>query len=228
MKAKSQKKYKWNIYSSTLQDFLFASDLDNETVTIDVPDGEYELFLYQTGSSCEFAMLPMCIVVCAVKYQSEECKADSDVDSCGNGECVAANNVDLASVEAQTQIIASTVPAKKDNDTDFAYGLPKELLTQAFLYTDGEHYKTASTNGFSPHGMSQNAHATGIQKRHSRTWHVQLTLLICRTGGVLCADPGRCGLQPSRIRQMLLVFPPRARLCIPDDVHVWTARFMPF
>ena len=62
---------------------------------------------------------------------------------CGN--CMAANNVDLALVEAQTQIVASTVPAKKDNDTDFAYGIPKELLTQAFLYTDGAQHKTTIT-----------------------------------------------------------------------------------
>jgi len=41
--------FKYNIYSHTMSDFLFEADISNSSVTIEVPDGEFELVLYQTG-----------------------------------------------------------------------------------------------------------------------------------------------------------------------------------
>ena len=49
MKQQALSKFTYNIYSHTMGDFLFEKDLDNQTVSVAVPDGEYELFLYQTG-----------------------------------------------------------------------------------------------------------------------------------------------------------------------------------
>ena len=43
--------FKYNIYSETMGDFLFANDQDSSTglsVTTDVPDGVLTLVLYQT------------------------------------------------------------------------------------------------------------------------------------------------------------------------------------
>ena len=47
MKQQALSKFTYNIYSHTMGDFLFEKDLDNQTVSVAVPDGEYELFLYQ-------------------------------------------------------------------------------------------------------------------------------------------------------------------------------------
>ena len=41
--------FKYNIYSHTMSDFLFETDISNSSVTVEVPDGEFELVLYQTG-----------------------------------------------------------------------------------------------------------------------------------------------------------------------------------
>ena len=49
MKDSSRSSFKYNIYSHTMSDFLFEEDIDNTTVTVDVPDGDYDLHLYQTG-----------------------------------------------------------------------------------------------------------------------------------------------------------------------------------
>ena len=40
--------FKYNIYSHTMSDFLFETDISNSSVTVEVPDCEFELMLYQT------------------------------------------------------------------------------------------------------------------------------------------------------------------------------------
>ena len=56
--GRSFHKYKWNIYSKTMQEFLWEKDLENQTASISVPDGEYELYLYQTASSGKSTLHP--------------------------------------------------------------------------------------------------------------------------------------------------------------------------
>ena len=41
---------RYNIWSDTMQDYLFASDISNLTATAEVPDGLLRLDLYQTES----------------------------------------------------------------------------------------------------------------------------------------------------------------------------------
>mmetsp|Transcript_34855 Transcript_34855/g.84811 ORF Transcript_34855/g.84811 Transcript_34855/m.84811 type:complete len:514 (-) Transcript_34855:91-1632(-) len=41
--------FRYNIWSFTMGDYLFATDLANETATVEVPDGELQLELYQTA-----------------------------------------------------------------------------------------------------------------------------------------------------------------------------------
>eukprot|EP00960_Hanusia_phi_P063281 765436-Hanusia_phi.AAC.4 len=40
--------FKYNIYSESVQDFLFQEDQNPSVVTFDIPDGKYSLVLYQT------------------------------------------------------------------------------------------------------------------------------------------------------------------------------------
>ena len=49
LKAAQKSGFKYNIYSHTMSDFLFETDISNSSVTVEVPDGEFELVLYQTG-----------------------------------------------------------------------------------------------------------------------------------------------------------------------------------
>jgi hypothetical protein len=44
-------KFRWNIYSETLGEYVFAEDRDEGKVTVDLLDGVYRLELYQTGQS---------------------------------------------------------------------------------------------------------------------------------------------------------------------------------
>ena len=87
--------------------------LPSQTVSVSLPDGEYELYLYQTDSSA----------------------GDS--------------RVDMAALEERTGIVQSSIPEKKSTDAAFAYGTGKEVLTQAYVYSEAVLGKfCASAAGF--------------------------------------------------------------------------------
>lgn len=46
----SPTRFRYNIWSDTLNDYIFAKDINDATATVEVPDGRYRLELYQTGS----------------------------------------------------------------------------------------------------------------------------------------------------------------------------------
>jgi hypothetical protein len=49
--------FKYNVYSHTMSDFLFEQDLNNQSVTVEVPDGRLDLVLYQTELTATSTLL---------------------------------------------------------------------------------------------------------------------------------------------------------------------------
>jgi hypothetical protein len=50
IKLQNDPNFTYNIYSNTMEDFIFSKDMNpNEKITVNVPDGELTLFLYQTA-----------------------------------------------------------------------------------------------------------------------------------------------------------------------------------
>ena len=51
MKTQFKHNFKWNVYSKSINEFIFDQDISNTSAVLTLPDGEYELRLFQTGSS---------------------------------------------------------------------------------------------------------------------------------------------------------------------------------
>eukprot|EP00960_Hanusia_phi_P077138 768654-Hanusia_phi.AAC.4 len=53
----SRSKFSYNIYSDTMNAFVFEQDIDNETIAVELPDGQYTLVLYQTKPTTDLVDL---------------------------------------------------------------------------------------------------------------------------------------------------------------------------
>ncbi|EKX32346.1 hypothetical protein GUITHDRAFT_121487 [Guillardia theta CCMP2712] len=53
----SRSKFTYNIYSDTMNAFVFEQDIDNATLSLELPDGQYTLVMYQTKQTTDLVDL---------------------------------------------------------------------------------------------------------------------------------------------------------------------------